>query len=62
MYKLVNVNKPKLAIMTSRDLVTLWSELDSHKKQTPVIVDSDGVIVAGHETAWAWAKLKGFKI
>ena len=62
MYKMVNVNNHKLPIMVSDNLVTLWEELDNHKRQTPVIIDDDGAIVAGHETAWAWAKLKGFSL
>lgn len=62
MYKMVNVNNFKLPIMVSNDLTTLWQELDNHKNFTPVIVDSDNNIVAGHETAWNWAKLKDFKL
>jgi len=62
MYKLVNINNPKLPIMTSDNLVTLWQELDNHKHLTPVIIDDNKQVVAGHETAWAWAKLKDFSL
>lgn len=61
-YRMFNVNNPKLPIMSSNNLVTLWQELDNHKQQTPVIVDEDKRIVAGHETAWPWAELKGFSL
>jgi len=61
-YKMVNVNNPKLPIMTSDNLATLWAEPDNHKKLTPVIIDKNKTIVAGHQSAWNWAKLKKFEI
>ena len=62
MYKLVKLHKPNLPLMTSKNLVTLWQELDNYKKYNPVIVDDSGNIVAGHNNAFEWAKLKDFKI
>lgn len=62
MYKMVNVNNPKLPLMTSSDLTTLFVELDNYKSKTPVIIDENKTIVAGHETAWAWAELKDFSL
>lgn len=48
--------------MTSSDLTTLFIELDNYKNKTPVIIDENKTIVAGHETAWAWAELKQFTL
>jgi outer membrane protein assembly factor BamB len=65
MYKLINVNNARqVPFATSDDLVTLWQMLDNKEFQysTPVIVDDNGVVVAGHITAFEWAKLKDFKV
>lgn len=62
MYKLYAIHKPKLPIATSSELVTLFQMLDNPelKYKAPVIVDDNKNIVAGHESAFEWAKLKGF--
>jgi len=65
MYKLINVNNTRqVPFATSNDLATLWQMLDNKefKYSTPVIVDDNGVVVAGHITAFEWAKLKEFKV
>jgi len=64
MYKLVNVNNPKLALETSENLTTLFVALDKpeYKYKTPVIIDDKKEIVAGHESAWNWSVLKNFTL
>ena len=65
MYKLVNVNsKRPIALATSKDLATLWEMLDNpeYKYKTPVIINENGEIVAGHESAWKWAEMKNFNV
>ena len=64
MYKLVNVHNPKKVLDSSTELVTLWQKLDNkeYKYMTPVIINDDNEIVAGHETAWNWAELKNFTL
>jgi hypothetical protein len=64
MYKLIKLHKPNLPIKTSNNLADLFQMLDSPelKNYAPVIINEAGEIVAGHETAWPWAELKGFKV
>lgn len=64
MYKLVNVNNPKETLETSENLTTLFVALDKpeYKYKTPVIIDEKREIVAGHNSAWAWAELKNFSL
>ncbi len=65
MYKLINVNNIKqVPFATSNDLVVLWEKLDNseYKYKTPVIIDDNNVVVAGHISAFEWAKLKDFKV
>lgn len=64
MYRVYNVNNPKIPLMTADDLVTLWQELDrpDWQHKTPVIVNDDNEIVAGHVSAFEWAKLKNFNL
>lgn len=64
MYTLYELHNAKLPIARSRELVTLWEMLDNNelKYKMPVIVDDNKQIVAGHESAFEWAKYQGFTL
>ena len=64
MYKLVNINsKRRIALATSNELVTLWEMLDNpeYRYKTPVILDDNNNVIAGHMNSFEWAKLKDFR-
>ncbi len=64
MYTLYELHNAKLPIAQSSELVTLWEMLDNSelKYKMPVIVDDNNQIVAGHESAFEWAKHREFKV